>query len=359
VTFEEARAQFPALENVAYLNAGTNGPLARSTVEAMVARLLTDLARGRSGTDFIKDMDDARARARDLLAEVLGVGRENVALTTSTTDSCNVVISGLELGPADEIVTTDIEHFGLLGPVHGSGSRVRVAAVGERHGDDAFDAIAAEIGPRTRLLALSHVSWASGNRLPVERLAAETGIPVLVDGAQSAGAVEVDAGLVDFYTVSCQKWLCGPDTTGALYVRDPESLHVARPCYASQSSYEPNGAFVPREGAPRFDTGWTPTASMAGLAAAIESRPEWAYERALEMTARCRELIADRFELVSAPDAATLVVWRPDGDADEAAKRCAGHGVVVRSVPGWGWLRASCGWWTSDEDLERLLAALA
>jgi L-cysteine/cystine lyase len=358
VTPEEARAGFPVFERLAYLNAGTNGPLARTTVEAVKARLQADLEGGRSGTPYMDAMGDLRMRARERLAGVLGVERTSVALTYSTTDSCNVVLGGLGLGPEDEIVTTDTEHFGLLGPVHGSGAQVRVAPVGERSGDEAFDVIAALIGPRTRLLALSHVSWVTGNRLPVERLAAETGVPVLVDGAQAAGAIELDVSAFDFYTVSCQKWLCGPDTTGALYVRNPEGLRIARPSYLSQASYEETGAFVPREGAPRFDTGWTPPPSLAGLVAAIEAAPEWRYERAREMAARCRELIAERFEVVTAPEQATLVSWRVPGDAAEVAVRCSDQGVIVRGLPGTDLLRASCGYWTNDDDLERLLAAL-
>src|SRR5206468_2698295 len=102
----------------------------------------------------------------------------------------------LGLRPEDEIVTTDVEHFGLLGPVHASGARVRVAQTGGRGGEDALAAIEAEIGPRTRLLAVSEVFWTTGNRLAVGELRRRTGVPVLVDGAQSAGAIDVAAAEV-------------------------------------------------------------------------------------------------------------------------------------------------------------------
>ena len=119
-------------------------------------------------------------------------------------------------------MTTDVEHPGLLGPLEASGATIRVARVRDRPAAEAFDAIRAEITPRTRLLALSHVAWSTGNVLPVAELKAETGLPVLVDGAQSVGAIPVDVTPFDYYTVSGQKWLCGPEGTGALYVADPE-----------------------------------------------------------------------------------------------------------------------------------------
>jgi L-cysteine/cystine lyase len=359
VTFDEARAQFPVLERVAYLNAGSMGPLARATVEAMATQERRDLERGRSGRAFFDEVLELRRRVRAGLAAVIGVPPERLALTASTTEGCNVVLAGLDLGPEDEVVTTDTEHFGLLGPLHASGARVRVARVRERPAEQALAAILAEVGPRTRLLALSHVSWQTGNLLPVEELREETGLPLLVDGAQAAGAIPVDASRFDFYTISAQKWLCGPDATGALYVRDPERLRVALPTFFSQDGYDDDGAFRPRPGAARFDGGWIPTASLAGLEAALATVPRWAARRAAETAASCWTRLAERFRVVTAPGQATLVSFVAEGDAAAEAARLGERGVVIRDLPGTGWLRVSCGWWTSDRDLDRLLAALS
>jgi len=359
VTFEEARAAFPVLERIAYLNAGTNGPLARATVEAMVAQELVDLAEGRAGAAYYTRSRELRERVREKMAAVIGVPAECLALTTSTTNGCNIVLAGLGLGREDEVVTTDEEHFGLLGPLHTAGVRVRVAATRGLEPAAALGRLLDAVGPGTRLLALSHVSWVTGNVLPIAELKRETGLPILVDGAQSGGAVEVDATPYDYYTVSGQKWPCGPDSTGALYVRDPDSLRVAAPSYFSQVSFEPAGAFEPRPGAGRFDHGFLGATLLAGLEAALDSAPEWRFRRACETAARCRELLAARYEVVTAPGQATLVSFKPAGDPAEAVARLAEHDVVVRDIPGSGLVRVSCGYWTSDDDLDRLLAGLS
>src|SRR6266566_5197541 len=146
LTFEEARAQFPVLERYAYLNAGTNGPLARATVEAMAEFDRRDLERGRGGKAYFEEILALRERAREALAGVLEVDPENVALVSSTTNACNVVLAGLGLTGEDEIVTTDIEHFGLLGPLLASPAKVRVACLRDSRPDEAHRALARVLG---------------------------------------------------------------------------------------------------------------------------------------------------------------------------------------------------------------------
>ena len=127
MTHDEARAQFPVFERYAYLTAGSSGPLPRAAVEAASARLERDLTEGRTGTAYIEEIFELRERIRGGIAAVLGTSAELVALTDSTTRGCQTVVAGLGLGADDEIVTTDQEHFGLLGQLHVSGARVVVA----------------------------------------------------------------------------------------------------------------------------------------------------------------------------------------------------------------------------------------
>jgi L-cysteine/cystine lyase len=346
-----ARADIPVLERYAYLNAGTNGPLARATIDAVVDEAQRELHEGRSGTAYIERVLELREQARRGFAEVLGVDPAHVALTDSTSRGAAIVLAGLGLTAGDEIVMTDQEHFGLMGPVHASGARVVLTEGTE-------DAILAAVTPRTKLIATSHVLWTTGRRLDLQHIRTESGVPVLADGAQSAGAIPIQMGDLDFYTVSAQKWLSAPDATGALYVRDPDAVRVTSPGYLAQSSYEPTGAFVPKEGAARFDSGWTGLPTLAGLIAALGAHPEWRYERAAENAARCRELLAERVEVVTPPGHSTLVSFRPGGDPTELVAKLLERDVVVRELPGRNLVRASCGWWTNDEDLQRLVDGL-
>jgi selenocysteine lyase/cysteine desulfurase len=350
--FEQARAQFPVLARLAYLNAGTFGPLAEATSQAMRLENERDLAEGRSGAAYVERILERRAELRRALAELVSAEPELVALTSSTTDGCNIVVAGLDLQPGDEVVTTTDEHFGLIGPLHASSARVVVARPDP-------DAIVAAVTPRTRLIALSEVLWTTGQVLPVRELREQTGVPILVDGAQSIGAILADSHGLDFLTISGQKWLCGPDSTGGLVVADPERLRVARPSYFSRREHDPNGSFVPWPGARRFEPGWISSGSLAGLLAALETHPAWHFEHSATMAERCRELLQAAEHDVVIPEArATLVSWRVGEGSEALVAQLAEAGVVVRDLPGTGLVRASVGWWTSDQDLDRLVAGL-
>jgi L-cysteine/cystine lyase len=314
---------------------------------------------GRSSRGLFEELLAMREGLREEIARLLGTGADAIALTTSTTEGCNILLTGLGLEPGAEVVTTDSEHPGLFGGLVASGATLRIAELRNRPAAEALPALEAQISKRTRLIAVSHVSWLSGAVLPIAELAG-LGIPLLVDGAQAAGAIPVDMTELgcDFYTVSAQKWLLGPEATGALYVR-PERVEELRMTFPSYLSWR-HPDYEPREGAARFDPGWIPAGSVAGLLESLAFAQELGAERfarASTMAERCREVVAQRAELVTDPGQATLVTWKAD-DPGEQARRLAEAGVTVRDLPGTGWVRASCGFWTSEEDLERLAAVL-
>jgi L-cysteine/cystine lyase len=272
----------------------------------------------------------------------------HVLLATSTTEGCNIVLAGFPLEPGDEIVTTDSEHPGLMVPLQLSGAVLKVARLAGRPVDAALEAVMNEVTPRTRLIALSHVLWLNGQVLPIAEIKERSRLPLLVDGAQSVGAIPVAAGVADYYTVSGQKWLCGPEQTGALYVADPDSL---RPRLGGF------GATLAQD-AGRLALTFPNPALLKGLNTAVGDFPPSAFEEAARMTARCREALLEAgVEVLSEAGQGTLLAFRSRADAADVVARADAQDVVIRSLPN-GSLRASCGWWTSDEDIARLVAVV-
>jgi selenocysteine lyase/cysteine desulfurase len=360
VNWPQARARFPVLERFAYLNAGTFGPLSRATLDAEGALRRWEGEHGRGGKAYFDAMIERRNRVRALLADQIRVPPENVALTDSTTGGVQIVVAGLGLTEGDEVVTTDAEHFGLTGPLVASGARLRIARVSNAPAADVYELIRAQVTPRTRLIATSAVSWIDGKVFPWRELREATSVAVLIDGAQGAGAIDEDASAADYYTVSAQKWLCGPDATGALFVREPDALPAKLIAYPSAESYDiAAGTWEPKAGAARFDQTFTPASSLAGLEAALTDLPAGRFERARELTERGRELLLEQgHDVVTEPGQATLVSFRPPGDPAETVASLYERGVVLRELPGTGLLRASIGWWNDGSDLERLVEAL-
>jgi L-cysteine/cystine lyase len=354
------RAEFPVLERIAYLNAGTDGPVPRRGFDAAVARLREELEGGRSGAAYFERLLGLATQLRERLAGFMGCDPGELALTRSTTDGVSTVMAGIEdLGPGDEVLTSDEEHPGVLAPLERArrrlGFEVRQAPFAE---------LAGAVGERTRLVATSHVSWVGGKVVDVAAIKA-TGVRLLLDGAQGLGAVPVDVRALgcDFYAASGQKWLCGPDGSGCLYVRRDECAALSPPWPNYMSLAEPARAdeLIVHEGARRFDMGVSPGPATAWALAAADLLAETGIDAVAEQAATQAERLAEELRArgreVAPRGRTTLVSWHSD-DPDGDVARLAEHGVVVRNLPGLGLVRASVGAWTSDADLDRLLEAV-
>jgi selenocysteine lyase/cysteine desulfurase len=352
------RAQFPVLEQVAYLNAGTNGPLPREAVAAARLQLEREMAEGRAGAPHFEHRAQLAEQLRGGYAERIGCGAEDLALTTSTTDGVARVLLGLDLGPGDEIVTSDEEHPGVLGPL--VGQRARGVEVRLVPWADVADAL----GPRTRLVVCSHVSWRSGRFAPLDALRARD-VPVLLDGAQGVGAVPVDVEAlgVAAYAAAGQKWLCGPEGIGLLYVSPAlrERMHPPAPGYVNLAEPGQGIDAAPWDDARAYDTPALPAAAFAQAIAALDvpAVAGWdaIHAHASALAAKAADALAAAGRELLPRNRTTLVTWR-EPDAPAAVELLAAAGVIVRSIPGEDLVRASFGGWNDDDDLDRLLAAL-
>jgi L-cysteine/cystine lyase len=371
---EIVRSGMPAARQSVYLNAGTWGPLPTRAADAMRARITDVEARGRIGSRGYEEFSRIREAARAALAESVGSDPARIALTHSTSGGMNLVLGGLAFAEGDEIVTTDNEHAGLLEPLAALTRRygvvVRVAEA--LQGSDPLDAVSSLIGPRTRLVALSHVLWANGRVLPLAAISAAAhaaGAPVLVDGAQGVGAIDVDPAAlgVDAYAGPGQKWLCGPNGVGFLWVAEgfEGQFEVSAPSYYTRDFRSEGAPFWP--GARRHDGASLSSAGLAGLTAAVDFRRElvgWS-EGVAEMAgirARCVALLSEVPGVTlqaESEGAAPLISFTVAGKtAEQAVADLEQAGVLARTLPGLDWVRVSLGYWVSDGDLERLAAAL-
>ncbi|MCX7623987.1 MAG: aminotransferase class V-fold PLP-dependent enzyme [Thermomicrobium sp.] len=377
---QSIRAAMPAVREHVYLNTGTFGPLPQVAIDAMRAESDREFRDGRITTASYERANDLKQRARQEVARLLGCRPEQIALTRHTTDGINLAVMGRNWQPGEELVTTDMEHPGAQGPIFNVARRygviVRTARLGTGAGDVA-SAMARLIGPRTRMVVLSHLTWNTGAILPVgdvAELAHRVGALVVVDGAQSAGSIPVDVAAlgVDVYAIPGQKWLCGPEGTGAVYFSDAalDQLHLTVVGYASlaPNGLEPiGGYFVPKPTAERFEVGGVHLPAIAGQVAAMrwlreEVEYDWIFQRIAELGryAVGRLAATDGVAVLTPTDRmAGLVSFTVRGaDPQRLVEALARRDVIVRWITHPYSIRLSAGFYNTEDDIDRLIDAL-
>jgi L-cysteine/cystine lyase len=374
------RAALPATGAGIYLNAGTSGPLPAETAAVMAQMAEYELNVGRGHTDGFLDFLQRMEEARAAVAAVLTADPDDIALTHAATDGMNVGIHGIDWAPGDRAVTTRLEHPGGTGPLYVQRERhgVELTFLDVGNGGDharivaAFDAA---IDGRTKAVVVSHVLWATGAVMPVRAiadLAHERGALVVVDGAQSAGAIPVDleATGADVYAIPGQKWLLGPEGTGAVAIPRHARERIA-PTAAGYLSFERvdsagDAAFWPA--ARRYEGTGFHRPSVVGLGRSIGWLSmfvglPWVYERGLRLAAAMHDRLSaiDGVEVITPRDhMATLLAFRIAGWTPDEACRELGARVfaVTRTLPLVDALRISVGFYNSEEELDRFATAV-
>ena len=374
------RAALPALEAGIYLNTGSVGPLPAETAAAMAELETYELQTGRAHPDYWTETQQRMAEARAAVAAVLTADAADIALTHSTTDSMNAGIWAIDWRPGDRAVTTSLEHPGGIGALYNLRHRMGIELVfvdvgPERSEADVLASFDAAIDDRTRLVAISHVLWASGTVLPVARVAEiahARGALLAIDGAQSAGAIPVDLAATggDMYAISAQKWLLGPEGMGALAITRAARERLA-PSWGGHNSFETvdsTGIAVHWPDARRFEWSNFHRPSIVGMARSIGWLSmfiglDWVYSRGVEMAGLAADRLAaiDGVELVTPRDRmATLVTFRIRGWDPQAALEELGARVfaVARTVPLIGGLRISVGCFNTEAELDRFVGVV-
>jgi len=275
--WQMVRRQFAFPETKVPMNAANLCPSPRIVAD-QVAELTRDIDADCSFQNRAK-FADLLETSRRKVAEHLGVTADEIALVRNTSEANNTINNGLPLKAGDEVVLWDQNH-----PTNNVAWDVRAARFGLRVQRVATPAERADTGelirafidaftPRTRVLALTHVSNVSGLRLPVRELCQEAhrrDVFVHVDGAQSWGALDVNLRELDCdsYSASAHKWFVGPKEVGILYVRNERIAeiwpNVVAPGWGNQVQPEVKGAR-------KFESlGQRDDAALAAIATAVD-----------------------------------------------------------------------------------------
>ena len=229
-------------KDLAYFNCGTLGPTPRGVLEESFEawrKMEQDPADEGFGT-FLGLAEQTRAKA----AKFLGCQKDDIVITRNTTEGMNTVAQGLDWQKGDRVLTTDHEHEGgsVCWKYFAKRSGVEIdhirLPVPPEKPQEVLALLEAKLTRRTRVISVSHVTFTTGLRMPVPQIAAmakANGSLLAVDGAQAAGALDVDVKALgcDAYATSGHKWLLGPKGTGILYIRK-ESAQKFQPLLLDQ-----------------------------------------------------------------------------------------------------------------------------
>ncbi|HEY8152841.1 MAG TPA: cysteine desulfurase [Myxococcota bacterium] len=286
---ERVRADFPILgtqvhgKPLVFLDSAASAQKPRSVLDAMQRFYETSYANVHRGVYQLSERaTQAFEGVRSQAARFIGAAEaREIVFVRGTTEAINLVAHGIArttLGPGDEVLITELEHHSNIVPwqmaCQERGAKLRVVGIDDR-GDLVLEELDKLLGPRTKLLALAHVSNALGTVNPVReivKLAHARGVPVLLDGAQAVPHQKVDVRELgcDFYAFSSHK-LFGPTGVGVLYGR-ADALSALPP-------YQGGGDMIlsvrfeetTYQGIPhKFEAGTPDIAGVIGLGAAID-----------------------------------------------------------------------------------------
>jgi cysteine desulfurase/selenocysteine lyase len=226
------RKDFPVLEHAVYLDNAATSQTPKPVVEAMNEYFFRYAGNyGRGAHRLAQQTTEHYEAARETVASFFTSEPENVIFTKNTTESINIVAHGQDWTPGDHVITSVIEHHSNYLPWVALRARGVVLDLVGANQEGIIDPATVEtaITDRTKLITLSHVSNVFGSVQDIHRIVKighKNDVPVLIDAAQSAGHMDLSMKDLkcDYLAVPGHKGLLGPQGTGLLLLRDPESL---------------------------------------------------------------------------------------------------------------------------------------
>ncbi len=309
------RADFPILSRqingkpLVYLDNGASAQKPKAVLDAVMRGYAEEYANVHRGLHTLSTLSTERYEAvRGIIARFLGVSDpDQIVFTTGTTQGINLIAYSWampNLQPGDEIVLSVMEHHANIVPWHFLRERQGVVlrwVEPDANGDIDPQAVLDAIGPKTRLVAITHMSNVLGTVVDVQAICAGAramGVPVLVDGSQAAAhmPVNLDALGCDFYAVTGHK-LYGPSASGAIFIRR-ERMDEMRPFLGGGDMIrEVTRETVSYADPPmKFEAGTPGIVQQIGLGAALEYLMALGMDNVAAHERRLRDYARDRLE---------------------------------------------------------------
>ena len=304
------RADFPILSRqvngrpLVYLDSGASAQKPQVVIDAISAAYAGEYANVHRGLHFLSNLaTDNYERVRAIIARFLNAPHEDeVIFTTGTTEAINLVSSAWaapRLQAGDEIVLSVLEHHANIVPWHFLRERQGVVLKWVEPDPDGSlppEKVLAAIGPRTRLVAVTHMSNVTGTIVDVAAIARGTDVPVLVDGSQAAVHIPVDVEAIgcDFYAITGHK-LYGPSGSGAIWISRERQAEMRPFLGGGDMIREVTRDAVTYADPPlKFEAGTPGIVNQIGLGVALEYLMDLGMENIAAYEATLRDYTRDR-----------------------------------------------------------------
>ncbi|CAN1210268.1 aminotransferase class V-fold PLP-dependent enzyme [Tumidithrix helvetica PCC 7403] len=389
---QQHRSHYPALNpkaKRAYFNYGGQGVMCEAALNAIARGFEQIESLGCFSIAAFQWIEAEKMATRQAIATELQVSPNTITLTDSTTTGCNIVLWSVDWQQGDRLLLSDCEHPGIIAIAAQLQTRFGIEIdyfplQQTLNGSDDFvlEAIEQALQPRTRMIAISHICWNTGQVLPLKeigQLCRDRQVLVVVDAAQSVGVLPLNLAElgIDFYAFTGHKWWCAPLGLGGVYVA-PEAFAAAQPTFIGWRSIvsgkSSENRSLPknydwRADGQKFEVASATYPLYAGLRAAIAHANLWGtqqerYDRIGQLSDRLWHKLAQIPQIdciKQAPPKVGLVSFKMLNKASNLVMQQleVEHQILIRSIPDPDCLRVSLHYLTTETEIDQLVSVLA
>jgi L-cysteine/cystine lyase len=376
-SLHQHRVLFPALANKTYFNYGGQGPMPQAAIDVLVKAQVQMQQLGPFSNSAYSWINQQIATARDNIASHLHVSSKAITLTENVTVGCNIAMWGINWQPGDHLLLTDCEHHAVMAIAQAIRRRfqIEITTCPILKAENPIDIIAQNLRSNTRLLAISHILWNTGEVLAVDKisqLCRENKTMLLVDAAQSFGSMPLDLNQlgVDFYAFTGHKWMCGAAGLGGLYVR-PQVRENLLPTFVGWRSVLTDTQGQPQEWQPdgrSYEIATSDIPLLTALCEAMATHDQWGdiqqrYEQILKnseyLWRQLQTIPGVKCLLTSPPQSGLISFQLNNGQHQNLVTYLeTQHNIQTRTIANPDCVRACVHYFTLESEIDKLVVTI-